>query len=208
MMRIFKPAATAVLLIAIAGCGKVPPQNTGVRAQPVIQGEVTVASYDKAVTETLEHAMSVINSKAPAEQELDGDVGKIAALLALAQEKKVDEARTHEAALLSTEGSLYAVKGSIYKNNPRTAGELIATSFRYLDKAISLHPQDLNARINRGIVSSKIPEFLGKTATAHDDLEFVRDNADFARLSPELQDTIKALLAEVDSRLAKADRVQ
>ena len=207
-MKTCKPAALALLLIALSGCGKVPPKNGAVATQPIIQGEVTVASYDKAVTETLEHAMKVINSKPPAEQDLDGDIGKIDALLTLAQEKKVDEARTHEAALLSTEGSLYAVKGGIYKNNPRTAGELIATSFRYLDKAISLHPQDLNARINRGIVSSKVPEFLGKTATAHDDLKFVRDNADFVRLSPKLQDTVKDLLAEMDSRLAKADRVQ
>lgn len=204
-MRICKLAALAALLIAISACGKGPPKNAAVPAQPVIRGDVTKASYDEAVKATLEHALNLVTSEAPAEQELDGDIAKIEQLLALAQDKKLDEGHAHEAALLSTDGSLYASKGRIHKNSPRTSGEFLATSFRYLDKAVSLHPQDLNARISRGIVSSKVPEFMGKTATAHEDLKFVRDSADFERLSPKLQGTIKDLLAEMDSRLAKGD---
>jgi hypothetical protein len=207
-MTIYKQIAIAVLLMAMSSCSKITSNSAGVSSQPVIEGEVTQTSYDNAVKENLAHAVNVISSETPTEQELDGDIGKIEALLALAKEKEVEKERTHEAALLSTEGSLYAVKARIHKNSPRITSEFIAKSYRYLDKAISLHPQDLNARINRGIVSSKVPDFLGKTQIAHEDLKFVRDNADFERLSPQLQDTVKQLLAEVDSRLAKSDLVQ
>ena len=207
-MTIYNQIAIAVLLMAMSGCGKITSKNAGDSSQPVIQGEVTQTSYDNAVKETLAHAVDVITSETLTEQELDGDIGKIEALLALAQVKEVDKERTHEAALLSTEGSLYSVKARIHKNSPRTTGEYIAKSFRYLDKAVSLHPQDLNARINRGIVSSKVPDFLGKTLIAREDLRFVRASADFERLPPKLQETVKQLMVEVDSRLAKSDLVQ
>ena len=147
-----------------------------------------------------------MNSKKPIEQEIDDGIGKIEALLALAKEKKeLDAKSAHEAALMSTLGTLYARKAEINNSNPRSAGALIADSYRYLDKAISRHPQDLMARVNRGLVSSKVPDFLGKAEIAHEDLKFVRDHADFGKLSPKLQDTIKQALAEVDSRLAKSD---
>jgi hypothetical protein len=207
-MTSYKRIAISALLLAMSGCGQLTSKTAGDVSQPVIQGEVTPTSYDHAVKETLEHAISLITSETPTDQELDVDVGKIEQLLALAQEKDVDKERTHEAALLSTEGSLYAVKARINQNSPRLTGEFISKSFRYLDKAIALHPQDLNARINRGIVSSKVPDFLGKAQVAHEDLLFARDNADFERLSPQLQDTIKRDLAEVDSRLANSDHGQ
>ena len=200
--------AIAVLLIAMAGCGKSTSESAGDASHPVIQGEVTPSSYADAAEETLAHALHVINSETPTEKELDGNIGKIEALLALSEAKTLDAGRLHEADLLSTLGSLYAEKARIYKNTPRTGGELIAKSFRYLDKAIRLHPEDLNARINRGIVASNVPEFLGKTAIAHEDLLFVRNNAGFDGLPRGLQDRIKRLLAEVDIRLAKADLVQ
>ena len=207
-MTIHNQIASAVLLIAMAGCGKITPKNAGVSSQPVIQGEVTQTSYADAVEKTLAHAVNVITSETPTEHELDGDIGKIEILLALSKAKDVDMAGTYEADLMSTLGSLYAEKARIYKNSPRTGGELIAKSFRYLDKAISLHPQNINARINRGIVASNVPDFLGKAKIAHEDLLFVRDNADFERLPTKLQDTIKQLLAAVDIRLAKSDLVQ
>lgn len=198
----------AVLLLGMSGCGKSPQDSAGVSSQPVIAGEVTQASYDNAVKEILAHAIVVMNSAKPTEPELDGDIGKIEALLALSEKKDVDKERTHEAALMSTLGTLYARKAANNSTDPRIAGALIAKSYRYLDKAISLHPQDLMAKVNRGLVSAHVPNFLGKAEIAHEDLKFVEDNADFGRLSPDLQNTVKQALAEVDSRLAKSGNGQ
>lgn len=198
----------AVLLLAMSGCGKAPSENAGAPSQPVIAGEVTPASYDNAVKETLAHAIVVMNSAKPTDPELDGDIGKIEALLKLSETKDVDKERTHEASLMSTLGTLYARKAANNSTDPRNAGALIAKSYRYLDKAISLHPQDLMARVNRGLVSAHVPEFLGKAEIGHEDLKFVEDHADFAKLAPDLQNTVKQALADVDSRLAKSGNGQ
>ena len=198
----------AVLLLGMSGCGKSPQDSAGASSQPVIAGEVTQASYDNAVKEILAHAIVVMNSAKPTEPELDGDIGKIEALLALSEKKDVDKERTHEAPLMSTLGTLYARKAGNNSTDPRIAGALIAKSYRYLDKAISLHPQDLMAKVNRGLVSAHVPDFLGKAEIAHEDLKSVEDNADYGRLSPDLQNTIKQALAEVDSRLAKSGNGQ
>ena len=198
----------AVLLLALSGCGKSTPESAGASSQPVIAGEVTQASYDNAVKETLAHAMVVMNSAKPTEPELDADIGKIEALLALSEKNDVDKERAHEAPLMSTLGTLYARKAANNSTNPRTAGALIAKSYRYLDKAITLHPQDLMAKIDRGLISAHVPDFLGKAELAHDDLKSVEEHAEFDKLTPELQNTIKQALAEVDSRLAKAGNGQ
>ena len=197
----------AVLLLGLSGCGK-SPESTVVPAQPVIAGEVTPASFDNAVKETLAHAIVVMNSAKPTEPELDADIGKIEALLALSEKNDVDKERAHEAALMSTLGTLYARKAGNNSTNPRTAGALIAKSYRYLDKAISLHPQDLMAKIDRGLISARVPDFLGKAEVAHEDLRAVEEHADFDKLTPALQNTIKQALAEVDSRLAKTGNEQ
>ncbi|MDR2012693.1 MAG: hypothetical protein LBQ20_06585 [Rhodanobacter sp.] len=193
-----------VLLLGMSGCGKSTPESAGASSQPVIAGEVTQASYDNAVKEILAHAIVLMNSATPTEPELDGDIGKIEALLALSEKNDVDKERTYEAPLMSTLGTLYARKAANNSTDPRIAGALIAKSYRYLDKAISLHPQDLMAKVNRGLVSAKAPDFLGKAEIAHEDLKSVEDDADFGRLSPDLQTAVKQALAEVDSRLAKS----
>jgi len=198
----------AVLLLGLSGCGKSTPESSVVPAQPVIAGEVTPASFDNAVKETLAHAIVVMNSAKPTEPELDADIGKIEALLALSEKNDVDKERAHEAALMSTLGTLYARKAGNNSTNPRTAGALIAKSYRYLDKAISLHPQDLMAKIDRGLISARVPDFLGKAEVAHEDLRAVEEHADFDKLTPALQNTIKQALAEVDSRLAKTGNEQ
>jgi len=201
-------AVNAVLLLAMSGCGKSTQENAATPAQPVIVGEITPASYDNAVKDILAHAMVVMNSAEPTEPELDADIGKIEALLALSEKNDVDKERKHEAALMSTVGTLYARKAANNRSNPRTAGALIAKSYRYLDKAITLHPQDLMAKIDRGLISAHVPDFLGKAELAHDDLKSVEENAEFDKLTPDLQNTIKQALAEVDSRLAKAGNGQ
>jgi hypothetical protein len=196
-------AVVAVLLLGISGCGKSTPESAGAPSQPVIAGEVTQASYDNAVKEILAHAIVVMNSAKPTEPELDADIGKVEALLALSEKNDVDKERTHEASLMSTLGTLYARKAANNSTNPRTAGALIAKSYRYLDKSIALHPQDLMAKIDRGLISAHVPDFLGKAEVAHEDLKSVEEHPDFGKLTPDLQNTIKQALAEVDSRLAK-----
>lgn len=198
----------AVLLLGMSGCGKSTPESTVAPSQPVIAGEVTPASYDNAAKETLAHAIVVMNSAKPTEPELDADIGKIEALLALSEKNDVDKERAHEAPLMSTLGTLYARKAANNSTDPRIAGALIAKSYRYLDKAITLHPQDLMAKVNRGLVSAHVPDFLGKAEIAHEDLKAVEENADFPRLSPELQNTVKEALTDVDTRLAKSGNGQ
>jgi hypothetical protein len=200
--------AIAVLLLGMSGCGKSTPESVSASSQPVIVGEVTPASYDNAVKETLANAIVLMNSAKPTEPELDADIGKIEALLALSEKNDVDKERTHEAPLMSTLGTLYGRKAANNRSNPRTAGALIAKSYRYLDKAITLHPQDLMAKIDRGLLSARVPDFLGKAEVAHEDLKSVEEHPDFDKLTPDLQNTIKQALAEVDSRLAKTGNGQ
>jgi hypothetical protein len=208
-MKMYKQiTVVAVLLLGISGCGKSTPESTGASSQPVIAGEVTPASYDNAVKEILAHALVVMNSAKPTEPELDADIGKVEALLALSEKNDVDKERTHEASLMSTLGTLYARKAANNSTNPRTAGALIAKSYRYLDKSIALHPQDLMAKIDRGLISARVPDFLGKAEVAQEDLKSVEQHPDFGKLTPDLQNTIKQALAEVDSRLAKTGNGQ
>jgi hypothetical protein len=201
-------AVIAALLLGMSGCGKSTPESVSAPSQPVIVGEVTPASYDKAVKEILAHAIVLMNSAEPTEPELDADIGKIEALLALSEKNDVDKERAREASLMSTLGTLYARKAANNRTNPRTAGALIAKSYRYLDKSIALHPQDLMAKIDRGLISAHVPDFLGKAELAHEDLKSVEENAEFGNLTPDLQNTIKQALAEVDSRLAKSGNGQ
>jgi|GEM_PF-2754473 len=199
-MKIYREITILLLLTAISACSKMTADNSGIAPQKVIHGEVNPESYADAAKETLAHAQNLANSEPPPEHELDVDIGKIEALLTLSAQKDLDKEHAYDAALMSTLGSLYARKAQINKNTPRIAGELVAKAFRYLDKAVSLYPQDLGARITRGFVSSKVPDFLGKAEVAYEDLTYVRNSADFSKLPVSLQETIKQSLAEVDSR--------
>jgi len=53
------------------------------------------------------------------------------------------------------------------------AGVLSSESFGFLDKAVELDPNNLRARLYRGLIGVKVPEFLGRLDQAISDLEFV-----------------------------------
>jgi tetratricopeptide (TPR) repeat protein len=53
------------------------------------------------------------------------------------------------------------------------AGKLVATSFEHLDKAIALDSLNLIARLHRGIMGIKVPEFFGKLDDGIKDHEFI-----------------------------------
>ncbi len=55
------------------------------------------------------------------------------------------------------------------------AGQLSAESFELLDKAVELDPRHPRARLYRGIMGVKVPEFLGKLPGAIEDLETIID---------------------------------
>jgi hypothetical protein len=193
------------LALLLTGCSKRTPENdSAVKQQPIIQGEATEASYDSAVKKTLAHAIELENQVKPPEADLDADIAKIDALTALAQQKGLDTSHAHDAALMSTEGVLYARKAQINRDNARLGGALMGKSYRYLDRAVSEYPDDLMARINRGMVSAKVPDFMGKDGVAHDDLQFVCNSAEFAHLAPDVRSLMQQTLAQVDARLASA----
>ncbi len=54
------------------------------------------------------------------------------------------------------------------------AGEYSAKSFELLDKAVSLDPEDPKARLYRGLMGVKVPEFLGKLQGGIADLEHIQ----------------------------------
>jgi hypothetical protein len=78
--------------------------------------------------------------------------------------------------LMALEGSLTCMKA----RNPTIDGTLAMTysrqGFRQLDKAIVSDPENLGARLQRGITLLHVPKFLDKTSVAQGDLEFVLDH--------------------------------
>jgi hypothetical protein len=203
-MNITTRISILLLLAGLSACSKVS-DTAGIPSAPVIEGEVTPASYADAARKALAHAAPLINSGAPREEEMDVDIARLEGLLALSAQGGLDDEKKHEAPLMSSLGVLYAQKANINKNAPRIAGEFIAKSIRSLDRAISLHPQNLDSRISRGLVFSKVPSFLGKAEVAYEDLKYVQDSADFGKLPSRLQDTVRRVLAELESELANAE---
>ena len=58
-------------------------------------------------------------------------------------------------------------------NDMAEAMDLVQKAFQVLDKAVSLDPQSLPARLHRGTLGVNVPEFFGKLDQGIDDLEFV-----------------------------------
>lgn len=198
---LIKTIALASALILISACSKVAENPTAL-AEALVQGDATPATYAVAARDTLAHAAGLMNREASPESEVDADIGKMKSLLALSEQRKLDEKHKYDAALTSSIGALYAQKSKINKNAPRIALEFIEEAFHYMDKAVGMSPQDLDARVRRGLVSATLPGFLGKAEVAQKDLQYVRDNAQFSKLPPNLQASIKRALADVDAELA------
>jgi len=187
------------LLTLLTACSQAPETITEFDASSLIQGELSAQSYVKAATTLVDAASQAVSSAELSEKELNQHIAKVEAMLQLARD--LEQENPYRAELLSTLGSMYAKKSVFYSNNAKQAGSLAAKGFRYLDKAVSGYPNNITARINRGIVSARVPEFLNKTNVAISDLSFVVNNPDFSALSQPLQQSIHGMLAELNTRV-------
>jgi hypothetical protein len=188
------------MALTIVGCGK-PATGDGVgRGEDVIEGVLNEVSYKQAATKILADTQKKMADPALTESQLDAKIKKIETLIGLANQLDIDKSKLDEAELMSTLGALYARKAAFHVNSAQQAGALVSKGFRYLDKAISKYPDNITARINRGVTSAKVPEFMNKTEVARDDLEFVLNSPEFSSLTPGLQSDVKALLTELKQR--------
>ncbi len=197
------PVITLVVALAAVGCGKSADDASTTQAQVEIQGELNETSYRQAADKALAEARRSVADPALTEDQVDAGAAKIEGLLALADKLDVDKGTLGEAELMSTLGALYTRKAAFHADSPQQAGIYSAKGFRYLDRAVTKYPSNITARLNRGMTSAKVPEFLNKSGVARDDLRFVLGRPEFAKLSPGLQASVRAALAEVEARLAK-----
>lgn len=203
-----KPPRYSVITFAVALALSACSQDAGnaVAAPVKVEGVLTEASYKQAGAQALAQARQVMSDRALTEKRLDAAVAKIEQLLPLADKLGVDKAKLDEAELVSTLGALYARKAGFYANQAQQAGIYSAKGFRYLDRAIAKYPDNLTARLNRGMTSAKVPEFMNKSTVARDDLRFVLNLPEFADLPPGLKASVRTALDEVERRLASVDR--
>lgn len=106
-----------------------------------------------------------------------------------------------EAELMSTLGALYARLAGFHSQDVNKAGTLASKGFRYLDKAVGKYPDNITARMNRGIVSLRAPEFLNRTLIAKEDLEYVKGSDAFNNLNDETKALVRSSLEEVYGRI-------
>lgn len=197
----FKRYFVIALALLVVACGKPVVENDSAVIQAVIEGELNEATYNKAAVNALAESRALMANPGLAEEQLDATVAKIESIIALADKLDVDKSRLSEAELSSTLGSLYVRKAAFHADKPREAGIFTSKGFRYLDRAVTKYPDNITARINRGIVSAKVPEFMHKTEVARDDLQFVSDSPGFDRLAPQLKANVTTMLAEMNRRL-------
>lgn len=76
------------------------------------------------------------------------------------------------------------------------SGRLTNQATRDFDRAVSINPQDLQARLTRGMSYSQFPAFLNKVATAIEDLNAATRNEQFASLKTESQARIYRVLGK------------
>jgi hypothetical protein len=199
----FKRYFVMALFLIVAGCGKSAIDTDAAKVQIGIDGELSESSYNKAAAKVLAQARVVMADPGLTEEQLNASIAKIESVVELADQLKVEKAKLSEAELTSTLGSLYVRKAAFHSSQARQAGAFVAKGFRYLDRAITKYPSNITARVNRGIVSAKVPEFMHKTEVARDDLEFVLSSPDFSGLTPQLQASVKSMLGEMNRRLGQ-----
>lgn len=205
MFKFMLPPVVALIAALVAGgCNEKSKNDTAAaQAQVEIQGELNEASYKQAAEKVLAETHQSISDAALTEDRVDAGVAKIEGLLALAGKLDVDKGKLDEAELVSTLGVLYARKAAFHADSPQQAGIYSAKGFRYLDRAVTKYPDNITARLNRGMTSAKVPEFLNKSSVARDDLQYVVERPDFAKLPQGMQASVRAALAEVEARLAQ-----
>ena len=194
--------ASAIALVG-SGCGK-PADGDATQAKVDIAGELDESSYKQAAAKVLADNRRASADAALTEDRLDAEVGRVEALIALADKLDVDKVRLDDAELTSTLGMLYVRKAAFHVDSAQQAGIYSAKGFRYLDRAVAKYPDNITARLNRGFTSAKVPEFMNKSAVARDDLSFVAQRPEFAALPPDLQAKVGSTLQEIEQRLAKS----
>jgi hypothetical protein len=195
-------AALAIALV-VSACGKSAADAPVAQTHLDISGELNESSYKRAAENALAEAHAAILDRALSEDRLDADAATIKSLLALADKLDVEKAKLSEAELMSTLGALYSRKAAFHIDSPQQAGTYSAQGFHYLDRAVSKYPDNITARLNRGMTSARVPEFMNKRTVARDDLRFAIDSPRFAELSPEQQASARETLAQVERQLAQ-----
>jgi len=193
------------VFMSVASCGAAPNGESTASEKVVIQGELTENSYRDAVTKTLAQAKAAISDPTLKEERLDKNLVQLETLIGLESRLNVDKSELSDAELMSTLGAMYARKAGFHSDNANQAGTLAATGFRYLDRAVSKYPNNLTARINRGLTCAKLPDFMNKAEVARDDLLLVVKSPEFARLTPELQGHVKSVLQAVEGRALRSE---
>jgi hypothetical protein len=186
------------LTIALTACGETPQPVAQFTQTDLIQGQLNNSNYLNAATGLVAEANAATGNPGTIESQLNIHIAKIELLIALA--KQLGSDAPYQAELLSTLGSMYAKKSVFYSNNAKQAGSFAAKGFRYLDRAVSRFPNNITARINRGVVSARVPAFLNKTEIAKTDLEFILQSQEFSSLPGPLQQSISSMLSELNAR--------
>jgi hypothetical protein len=209
MLKSFASTIIAVaIVLAASACDKSTGDSTAAQAKVEIQGELNEASYKQAVSKVLAEARQAMSDSATTEDRVDAGAAKIEGLLVLADKVDVDKATLGEAELMSTLGALYTRKAAFHTDSAQQAGIYSGKGFRYMDRAVTKYPDNITARLNRGMTSAKVPEFMNKSSVARDDLRYVLGRPEFAKLPSGLQASVRAALVEVEQRLAKKEAGQ
>ncbi|OIN54001.1 hypothetical protein [Pseudomonas costantinii] len=189
------------LFLTLAACGDAHQVPSSKNAETAAVSASTVPNDPVAV---LANARQATSSAGANEDQLDVAIKQIQALIADGGAERVEAVGHHEAELISTLGALYVRKAVFHVDNARQAGALVATGFRYLDRAVAQFPDNLTARINRGLTCANVPEFMGKAELAREDLRIAAASPGFVRLPAGLQDKVRSTQAMLDQQPAAA----
>jgi uncharacterized protein (DUF2267 family) len=204
MFKSFRPTVAAlVIALVVSACGKSAADAPVAPINLDISGELNESSYNRAAEKVLAEAHAAIADRALTEDRLDADAAAIKALMALADKLDVEKAKLSEAELMSGLGALYTRKAAFHIDSPQQAGTYLSQGFHYLDRAVNKYPDNITARLNRGMTAARVPEFMNKGPVARDDLRFAMNSPRFAELSPELQARVRETLTEVERQLAQ-----
>jgi len=196
-----KQLTLAMTIFMLISCGKPIADTTTTSVPALIQGQLTVGKFVDTAGMLVAQTNNIVSNQELDEEAVKQHIAKVSTLLNMANKLNVEKSHLLEAELLSSLGSLYTKQSVFHSNNVKMAGSLASKGFRYLDKAVNKYPDNVTARLNRGMVSAKVPEFLNKTQVAITDLEFVMAHQAFSHLSPSLQQAVKANLAHMTERM-------
>ena len=77
-----------------------------------------------------------------------------------------------------------------------------------LDRAVSLNPNDYQARLMRGSSYAQFPSFLNKSTTAIEDLEVVTKHSQFASQSPEARARVQLTLGRAYAAAGQTEKAR